>query len=345
MARLASMARMGYYPTPEELTPIICKHLERKEPGLIRIVDPCAGEGLALQVIGQHLEAETYGVELDRERGASARSRLTKCLVADYQAVLSGHGFAGLLYLNPPYDWSARLNEIDTSERYERTFLRDTIKYLAPGGILVYLIPQSRLDMKIARLLAYRFEDIRLYRFPTFLYERFKQVVIFGRLKVKPGVDDLVRDFLAEAGQGTVLVNELPEVPEYVYQVPVSAQDRKFVFRSSQVDPVELESEILSHGLFPDLEYALNPPGLTDRITALMPLRHGHMAQLIACGFVNGVVFDAKRKNPLVVKGRTKKVVETRVETEGDQEKHIETQRLVISITAFNHLGELITIK
>ena len=345
MARLASLARMGYYPTPEELTPLICRHLKRERPGLIRIFDPCAGEGLALQEIGQHLEAKTYGVELDRERAASAKSRLTKCLAADYQTVLASHGFAGLLYLNPPYDWGARLSEIETSERYERAFLRDAVKYLAPGGVLVYLIPLARLDKKIAGILAYRFEDIRLYKFPERLFERFGQIIVFAHLKARPSEDDFTKDYLIEASRGAALVHWLPEKPEYIYQVPVSLHEGKLVFRSSRIDPGELENEILAHGLFPDLESVLNPSGLSDRITALMPLRHGHMAQLIACGFVNGVVFDRQGQNPLVVKGRTKKVVESRVEIEGDVEKHIETQRLVISITAFNRSGELITIK
>ncbi len=345
MARLVSAARMGYYPTPEDLTPLIALHLQRDRPGLVRILDPCAGKGAALQHIGRHLQAETYGIELDRERGLAAKDKLTQCLIADYQSALVSHGRFGLLYLNPPYDWSARPGEIESPERYERTFLRDTIKYLAPGGVLVYLIPLARLDTHIARILAYRFDEVRIYRFPEQLFQRFRQAVIFGRLKDKPAMDTALCSFLEQAGRGSALVPWLPEEPEIVYPVPTSTLTGKFVFRSTRIDLMELESEILAHGLYPDLEALLDPPGLSAQITAVMPLRHGHMAQLIACGFVNGVVFGPYGRNPLVVKGRTQKVSETRVEIEDGQEKEIENQRLVITIKAFNGQGDLITIK
>jgi 16S rRNA C967 or C1407 C5-methylase (RsmB/RsmF family) len=141
MARLESMAKMGYYPTPDKLTPIIAKYLKPKSEGTIRILDPCAGEGTALRTIGDHLQAETYGIEIDNKRGKEAQKRLTRCLITDYKTTQITSKFAGLLWLNPPYDWAARKGDLETSERYERTFLRDTVKYLTPGGVLVYLIP------------------------------------------------------------------------------------------------------------------------------------------------------------------------------------------------------------
>jgi len=83
--RLAAQAKMGYYPTPDSVTPLIARHLKRQREGLIRILDPCAGEGTAIGIIGDHLAAEKFGIELDLERGAKAREILTRCLVTDYR--------------------------------------------------------------------------------------------------------------------------------------------------------------------------------------------------------------------------------------------------------------------
>ncbi len=345
MARLASMARMGYYPTPETLTPIIIKFLKRDQPGLLRIFDPCAGEGTAIHTIGEYLQAETYGIELDQERGKTAQQKLTKGLISDYQSAWITHHFTSLLYLNPPYDWAAREVEIEQSERYERTFLRDTVKYLMPQGILVYLIPLRRLDRPIARMLAYRFEDIRLYKFPQNLYQKFKQIVLFGKAKKTPLIDDDVCNFLTNAGTGKVQVPFLPEEPDFFYKVQCSPNPKNFIFRTSKIDPEELEKEILQYGLFEELVQMITPLSMVERFKAIMPLRHGHLAQLIACGFINGVVFDKNHKNPLIVKGITKKIVESRIEIESNREKHIETDRIVITIKAFTETGELITIQ
>ena len=181
--RTAAQAKMGYYPTPEHVTPLIARYLKRRREGLIRILDPCAGIGAALHHIGAILQAETYGIEIDLERGTQAKEILTRCLVTDYQHTRISHGAFSLLWLNPPYDWAARDSDIETSERYERNFLRDCVPYLRPQGILVYLIPQRRLDGHIARMLSYRFEEILVYRFPEEAYKSFRQLIIFGVVK------------------------------------------------------------------------------------------------------------------------------------------------------------------
>ena len=49
----------------------------------------------------------------------------------------------------------------------EKVFLRMTLPYLVPGGVLVYIIPQTRLNRGIARLLASPLpEDPSLLYFP-----------------------------------------------------------------------------------------------------------------------------------------------------------------------------------
>ena len=80
-------------------------------------------------------------------------------------------------------------------------------------------------------------------------------------------------------------------------------------------------------------------------MVSLMPLRLGHLAQVIACGTLKGVVFDQSHRNPMIVKGITKKVVDCKVEREGNIEREIQTDRIVITINAFNQAGELITIQ
>jgi len=347
MARLVAMAKMGYYPTPEELTPTITKYLNRKEQerGVIRIFDPCAGEGTALKTVGEHLQAETYGVEIDRQRGRAARKKLTRCLVTDYKATQISRAFASLLWLNPPYDWAAKTEDIGRSERYELAFLRDTTKYLAPGGVLVYLIPLSRLDGTVAQVLSYRYERVRLYKFPEKIYRQFRQAVLFGTLKKNPSIDDSVCERLKRCGEAAEDTPFLPQEPEFVYEVPPSPSIRKFFFGTSEISPEELEEEIRNQGLDGEIGKLTAPQTMEGKMTSIMPLRHGHLAQLIACGQIRGVVFDKEGRNPLIVKGITRKTVDRKVEVEGDLERHIETDRITITINALNQQGELISIQ
>ena len=343
--RLAAQAKMGYYPTPEEVTPIIARYLKRRRDGLIRILDPCAGTGVAVKCIGDILQSESYGIEIDMDRGDQANEILTRCLVTDYQDTRISHGSFSLLWLNPPYDWAIRDSDIEKSERYERTFLRDCIPYLRLKGVLVYLIPQRRLDGQIARMLSYRFEQVSVYRFPETAYKAFRQLVIFGVLKERPDKDEKLAEYLKNCGSFKTTVPYLPEDPPCVYEVPLSPARADFVFRSRDIDPVELEQEIQHYGLFDQLKDMTTPLRMAEKIRPVMPLRHGHLAQILACGLMNGIVWDREKKNPLLIKGITKKEVKHAVEIEGDCEKHIETDVIKITIHAFNRDGELLTIQ
>jgi len=342
--RLAAQAKMGYYPTPESVTTIITSYLRRQRHGLIRILDPCAGEGVALGVIGEHLGAETYGIELDLQRGERAKRILTKSLVTDYGNTRISHASFSLLWLNPPYDWAARGDALEASERCERAFLRDCIPYLCSEGILVYLIPQRRLDGHVARILSYRFTDITVYRFPEKEYRNFKQLVIFGVLKKRPDKDDNLAEYLKKCGEQKAVIPYLPENPPRIYEVPLSAKAH-FLFRSKDIDPGELGEELREYGLFPQLKEMTTPLRVIERIRPIMPLRHGHLAQVLACGLMNGVVRDRDGQNPLLVKGVTRKEVHRTVEMEGDLERHIERDEIKVRIHAFNLKGEMLTIQ
>ena len=343
--RLMAQAKCGFYPTPESVVSIVARHMIRRKEGLIRLLDPCAGQGTALAEIGRHLNAETFGIEIDRRRGAQAQKVLTRCLVTDYQNVRVSPGAFSLLWLNPPYDWAARDDELDKSERYERTFLRECIFWLQPGGILVYLIPQRRMDIRVARILSFRFQDISVYRFPEAEYQAFKQVVVIGRFKAQPGEDDQVVEYLTAVGRFQAIAPFLPEEPGKVYEVPVSSFRGRLVFRNKGIDPDELAAEAAASGLYQQAAEQTTPLRLSERIRPIMPLRHGHLAQILACGLMNGVVRDQAGKNPLLVKGVTRKEVIKSMEMDGDLEKHIETDRIRIVIHAFNQDGELLTIE
>jgi tRNA1(Val) A37 N6-methylase TrmN6 len=343
--RLAGQAKMGYYPTPENVTSIIAKYLKRQREGLIRILDPCAGNGTALKHIGDALQAETYGIEIDLERGNKARDILNRCLITDYQNTRISHGAFSLLWDNPPYDWAARGSDLEKSERYERTFLRDCVCYLRPKGILVYLIPQRRLDGQIARMLSYRFENISVFRFPEEAYKTYRQLVIFGVLKGKSEKDEAMAEYLKNCGSFRTTVPSLPEITSRIYNVPLSPNRSDFVFRSKEIDPEDLEEEIRRYGFFDQLRDMTTPLKMAEKIKPIMPLRLGHLAQLLACGLMNGTVWDKDRKNPLIIKGITKKEVKHTVEIEGNREKHIETDLIKITIHAFNRQGKLLTIQ
>lgn len=101
MARPQSKLRMGYVPLPEVEARRIRGHLFYPTGG-IAALDPCVGEGRALEVITEKAEGLRYGIELDAYRAGQARERLGHVIYGNCFDVECHAESFSLLYLNPP---------------------------------------------------------------------------------------------------------------------------------------------------------------------------------------------------------------------------------------------------
>lgn len=171
--RLAGIEKLGYYPTSNEVTNFILNHLKApKTYG--RVLDPCCGEGEALEIIGKGLEMETYGVELSNVRAEKAKARLFMCFAGPYSSVNNVRQGFSLVFLNPPYN-DDRLGD---GRRLEYEFLKAVSPSIMEGGVLVYIIPRNQLaNNDIAHHLAGKYHDINIYDYPGSPYD---QIVILA---------------------------------------------------------------------------------------------------------------------------------------------------------------------
>ena len=254
MARLAAAAKGGDYPLADTVTPLIVSHISSPHGG--RILDPCAGKGVALATMATALKLEAYGVELNQERAINATDQIqklacrqdfplsdhhpTRFIQGDYRTLVTSKGGHNLLYLNPPYDFD------QDAGRLEYQWLRDCREWLQPEGLLVYVIPQKILDYaRIARYLATWFSEVRIFRFPDEKYPVFKQVALFCRRHPRAQRPD--PDRVQHYREVTDLVGELTPLtsadkPVYVLPKP-TVSSKRFVFRSEFIDPDEAEKE------------------------------------------------------------------------------------------------------
>ena len=347
MARFQSQAKMQYYPTPPAIAEAIARSLIRSAPGLIRAIDPACGEGTALRLATGPLgdPVERYGIELNQERAEVACGVLTRILRADIRSTRVANDAFGLLFLNPPYDFDIPALD-EAAQRLELYFLQAAVRYLAVGGVLVYLIPDRRLTSKIANLLAYHFERIQVFRFPGEAYSPYQQIVLFAVRKATPFRDDEVLRTLRSIGARTITPPDLPEHVEPAYSVPTSRRVANLLFQSLSVDPQDLVQEMEKHGLTEVIFRRLHPEAAAYRMRPIMPLRRGHLALVLASGHLNNeLVEDPMTGDRLLVKGRTEKDTVRQEDQEADGGKTItERDVLKIIITALDlRSGELQT--
>ena len=265
--RLAAQAKGGFYPTPERVvdllaglihTPTGYYHRDRET---LRILDPCCGAGEALAQLAERMDVpnaipiETYGVELHRDRAEEAEKRLGHALASDLFATSVANGAFGLLLLNPPYDYDSE------DKRTEHAFLTQTTRYLAEGGLLVFIVPRQRLAVS-ARYLSTHYGRTRCWAFPDPEREVFDQVVLMAYRKADPVPDAHAESMVLEWAVGEPEPMRPDPYPPFT---PKTTPSGDILFTTRTVDPVAAAAEARRSGLWTSTE-------ITDTLWA----RQGH---------------------------------------------------------------------
>ena len=333
--RLAAQAKGGFYPTPDRVvdmiadlihTPTTYYHGDRDT---LRILDPCCGAGEALAQLAERPDRpnaqpiETYGVELHRDRAEDAADRLDHALAADLFATSIANGAFGLLLLNPPYDWDS------ADKRVEHAFLTHCTRYLVDGGLLIFIVPRQRLAVS-ARYLSTHYGRMRCWAFPDPEREVFDQVVLFGYRKTDPVPEAHAEKRVLEWAFGEPEPLRSYPYPEFS---PPTTPSGDILFATRTVDPVAAAAEARRTGLWASTEITDTLwPARDNRTRPLMPLRKGHMAMLVAAGFLDNLTLEADGRR-ILVKGRTSKEMTL---VEDSPQKEVHRERLKTTVVALD---------
>ena len=334
--RLAAQAKGGFYPTPGRVVEMVATLVDTPRLSYysrgktLRILDPCCGAGEALAQLAEclgrpnGLPIETFGVELHRDRAEKARGILDHSLASDLFRTSMANGSFGLLYLNPPYDWDA-----GDEKRVEHRFLIHCTRYLAEEGLLVFIVPRSRLAVS-ARYLATHYQTLRCWAFPRPEREAYDQVVLMGYRKADPSPNAYAENRVREWAYGEPEQLYPHDYPAYSPSITPAGD---ILFATRTVDPVAAAREARTSGLWAAAAVtdALWPAG-DSGTRPLMPLRRGHMAMLVAAGFLDNLVLEAGGRR-ILVKGRTTKEM---ILVEDTPEKEIYREKLNTTVTALD---------
>lgn len=334
MARLASQAKMGYYPTPPGIVEHIKQALVLPGPGTYRFLDTCCGEGEALAQLTHGLSSpeiivETYGFELDESRYKASAQKLHNVLWGDAlnEMFVSSKAFS-LLFLNPPYDW-------DDGQRLEALFLEAHLRFLALQGWLVFVIPHRALT-SVTGILTNKFADLSIFAFPEPDFAAFKQLVIVGRRWPVRDSDEQKNRILQlgsmPAPDAWEALPKTDEMSPGSLVLPPSP-DMRLIWSSERLDMMKAAAVVRKSPAWKDLEAVTAAKTLND-LRPLAPLRHGHLAMLLAGGMMDGEVEANGRR--LIIKGSVRKRVDSQVETTETHVVETHTERFEIVIRAID---------
>jgi len=246
----------GYTPTCqaalERLAGLFLPQADNKQ-GVIRLFDPCVGDGAALAYLAESLadkgaNVETYGVEIEAGRATGAGERLDCVIQGDFRRTTVSHRSMSLAILNPPY------SNTGGEQSLEKTIIRRTLPYLVDGGVIVLVIPE--------RLLAWA-----------------ERVLKFNWLALFPTEDPNSPNQVVLVGQTAEEHHPLPEAgtTNAVHLHPVKISTRNMTFRVSWLDQEE-RAEALEDTSLPQLYQ----DATVKQQKVIHPLRPGHRAAYLA---------------------------------------------------------------
>jgi len=370
--RIEAVEKMGYYPTSPETEAILAQYIDAAPDTLVRLLDPCAGEGVVLTRLAAALQARgvrtvTFGVEAQEVRAEKAAAVLDHVVSADlFCTRISPHAFQCVL-LNPPYDFSTTdVDSKNKSERHEYQFLQRITPMLAPEGVLIYIIPITSLTRDVAEYLCRHYYQVTAYKIVEAEYAQFRQVVILAR-RVKSESSDWEHAYdLYKSAQDTVWLDALGDDAEAtqeraallgknrkaipyldsIHHSHLAAYLRirtkgdpreKVVFRQDAIHAEQAIDLYRTSGVHTTFEWRdLVEPKKTYQITPPAPLKIGHIAGVMASGQIGVTQIGDD-----LVRGHTSRVTEWRnaqgeIVAETSEDAEIETERIIPAVITLN---------
>jgi len=245
----------GYTPTCQAALERLAGlfYLAEDKQGIVRLFDPCAGEGQALAYLAESLttngaSVETYGVEIEAGRANAAGERLDHVLQGDFRRTAVSHRSVSLALLNPPY------SNIGGEQSLEKTIIRRTLPYLVDGGVIALVVPE--------RLLAWVESKLK-----------------FNWLALFPSEDPNSPNQYMLVGQTAEEHHSLPEVgtANLINLHPTRITSKNMVFRVSWLEQEE-RADALKNTPLP----LLYQDATVKQQKVIHPLRPGHRAAYLA---------------------------------------------------------------
>lgn len=312
LGHLMNRVRMGYYPTDLNHVKLLKKAVVFPKES-VNILDPCCGEGLALAAFAEEEKAVTYGIELDEARAEEAQTRLKRVGFGSFFHSRISAGAFQALFLNPPY--LSVISEFG-SRRMEKAFLADSLRLLADGGLLIYIIPYYRATPDVCQVLCENFESLRVFRFLGKEFDRFKQAVFLG-IKC-PRTEELKKaQRLSEFVLSPENIPLLSDLPEQAYALPAAAKPVE-MFKGEKFNVAELAAQLKSSKSINRL-FENRTLDTRDR-RPLLPLNLSQIGLVGASGLMNGLV---ECETPHIIKGRIVKERKTKI---GDENANGKTE-------------------
>ena len=328
---LSNEVKMGAYFTDKRICKVISSYIDFGESNL-NILEPTIGDGTAVLSFSEGKEnVSIFGAELEESRYKEAKdlvgSGLYRVILSDFLKARITNSKMDMVFANPPY-----LNVLE--ERFESVCLQRCTRYLAPKGMIIYIVGRSMLENEdFIKYLVANYENLNILRFPTAeeykdeygcSYQFFNQICIFGykrerRLYMNEEQFENELEIVKFAFLGDIDLFRLTTQESSMYKVRTSNKKECIEFKGNIIDVDELLESMGNWSLHQKMEqeFDLGDTSINSYTPPIDP-KNEHKF-FIALSSTSAVIGEEGEKHLLRTFVSTQKTQTSEIREDGDR--------------------------
>lgn len=321
-----------------DLISTICESIKADDH--IKIFDPQCGDGTNVSNFARCIRnsvSEVYGLDEEQYGIYDAKKKIDKTIIGTLRGSKISNEVFDILFLKPRPQIELEHNFNQTiKEANEKAMLKQTYRFLKPGGLMVYTVPFYRMYNDMWYFIAKNFVEVMVIAHKD---KTEKLITIYAIKRSNPYYADTLDRML------NIEFDSLRRYCDREYTVNANPELEVQLFRGSVIDVYELTDIIENDGLYNDFHKSFDEDKTKKDTSPLLPFNLGQIGLILTSGELDGIVEEIPGVNH-VIKGMTVKTVNS--EEIRDSQTNTVTCKNTISnmvqLNAFTADGDFVSI-
>ena len=311
-----------YELTYNEITDI-CNHINSNKPLTLFSIQCGNGENernIKTILEARRINVTTYGLDEEDNGAKEAKLCMNKVILGTIKGSTVTNDVFDILYVNP----RITLNTVRNINgklmiTNEDNMLTNSIRYLKPGGLLIFNIPFYGLNPGFKLFLSKNLKNITVFKNASGLRKDIKFVTVMGIKSINFAYGDTFHWL------NNLTYSTLPDHPTVSYDINLP-EVKLSMFRGSILDEDELTDIVLTDGLYDEFYKSIEDQREEEDKSPLLPFNIGQVGLILSSGSLDGIVNEGGGVQH-IIKGMTIK------ETDNNTEHTVENGRTIVQST------------
>lgn len=301
----------------------ICNHINSNKPLTLFSIQCGNGENernIKTILETKRINVTTYGLDEEDNGAKEAKLCMNKVILGTIKGSTITNNVFDILYVNPRITLNTvRNNNGKLMITNEDNMLTNSIRYLKPGGLLIFNIPFYGLNPGFKLFLSKNLKNITVFKNASGLREDLKFVTVIGIKSANFAYSDTFNWL------NNLTYRTLPDHPAENYNINLPDVELS-MFRGSVLDEDELTDIVLTDGLYDEFYKSIEDQREEEDKSPLLPFNIGQVGLILSSGSLDGIVNEGGGVQH-IIKGMTIK------ETDNNTEHTVENGRTIVQST------------